>query len=113
MGGSLSDIESIIGSGPGRLIRVERVEIGYFAPEAARRETNDDDCASSLTITIHNSRQAVDLVARTESDDCPAHSAVAIAVASTLDVPIGVDWFGSDTCTMLPGSSLMATPCEQ
>ncbi|ETS86258.1 hypothetical protein PFICI_00086 [Pestalotiopsis fici W106-1] len=86
---------------------------GCTEESLSHKKVNYSDYSTSLTFTTKTSGQAIDLVAGTESDNCPADSGVAIEVASTLDVPIGVNnWEGGDTCAVLADSTPAATPCE-
>ncbi|KAI0173813.1 hypothetical protein BJ166DRAFT_129537 [Pestalotiopsis sp. NC0098] len=78
----------------------------------SKRNITYDSYSTSLAFTTSNSGQAVNLVAGTASDDCPAISGVAVEVASTLDVPVGVDWENGDTCAVLAETTPSATPCE-
>ncbi|KAF7514718.1 hypothetical protein G7054_g15063 [Neopestalotiopsis clavispora] len=90
-----------------------RVTWGNCTKENHKINTSYDKYSTSLTFTTSSSGQAVDLVAGTESDDCPAESGVALEVASTLDVSVGVNWEGfSDKCPVLADTTPTATPCE-
>ncbi|KAF3018153.1 hypothetical protein E8E14_009945 [Neopestalotiopsis sp. 37M] len=89
------------------------VSWGNCTEERYKLKTSYDEYSTSLTFTTSSSGQAIDLVAGTESDDCPAKSGVALEVASALDVSVGVNWEGfSDKCPVLADTTPMATPCE-
>lgn len=89
------------------------VQWGNCTEERYRIKTSYDEYSNHLTFTTSSSGQAIDLVAGTESDGCPAKSGVALEVASMLNTSAFDNWEGFiDKCPVLADTSPTATPCE-
>ncbi|KAF2711897.1 hypothetical protein K504DRAFT_489677 [Pleomassaria siparia CBS 279.74] len=77
-----------------------------------RRPFTGNYSENSIFFTTRNSTQEVDLIAATNEKDCAGDTGVTMNVTSTLDVPVSIDWYGGETCAVVPSPAPTSDPCR-